>query len=113
MEPRLMELALSNLLANADRYARQRVRVSVASAGGENLLRVEDDGEGIPEAQREDVFRAFRRLDTRRNQEVGGHGLGLAIVARVAALHGGNASVTTSAELGGAEFRVTWPAVRQ
>jgi signal transduction histidine kinase len=110
MEPRLMELALSNLLANADRYAQRRVRLTLSSTAGTNCISVEDDGEGVPEAEREAVFRAFRRLDTRRNQEVGGHGLGLAIVARVAALHGGEASVSASAALGGACFKLRWPA---
>jgi two-component system sensor histidine kinase RstB len=71
-------------------------------------MTVEDDGNGIPEAERDTVFKAFTRIDDSRNRETGGYGLGLAIVARIAELHGGNASVESSAELGGAKFVLRW-----
>ena len=109
MEPRLMELALSNLLANALRYARRRVNIEASRQDGICRLVVEDDGEGIPEAERAAVFRAFARLDTSRNRETGGFGLGLAIVARIAALHGGRASADSSPGLGGARLALEWP----
>jgi signal transduction histidine kinase len=111
MEPQLMELALSNLLANALRYARQEVRVTVRRDGNFNRLVVEDDGEGIPEGERSNVFRAFARLDTSRNRGTGGFGLGLAIVARIASLHRGRATAEASAALGGASIAIEWPAV--
>ena len=109
MEPRLMELALSNLLANALRYARANVRIELAREHAWNRLVVEDDGDGIPEAHRSSVFHAFTRLDTSRNRDTGGFGLGLAIVARIAALHRGRASADTSATLGGARLALEWP----
>jgi signal transduction histidine kinase len=109
MEPRLMDLALSNLLANALRYARRNVHVEVARENGLCRLVVEDDGEGIPEAHRASVFHAFTRLDTSRNRETGGFGLGLAIVARIAALHRGRATAGVSASLGGARLALEWP----
>jgi signal transduction histidine kinase len=109
MEPRLMELALSNLVVNAYRYAQTRVMVTVDKEAGHYRILVEDDGEGIPESQREGVFRAFTRLDTSRNRDTGGFGLGLAIVARVAALHRGRVSVSNSSQLGGARFVLEWP----
>lgn len=109
MEPRLMELALSNLLANALRYARQNVRIEASRENGICRLVVEDDGEGIPEGQRTSVFHAFTRLDTSRNRETGGFGLGLAIVARIASLHRGHAAAESSASLGGARFMLEWP----
>jgi two-component system sensor kinase ParS len=109
MEPRLMELALSNLLANALRYARSIVTIEVAREKGVCRLVVEDDGEGIPEAHRASVFHAFTRLDTSRNRETGGFGLGLAIVARVANLHRGRVSAESSATLGGARLTLEWP----
>ena len=109
MEPRLMELALSNLLANALRYARRNVRIEVAREKGLCRLVVEDDGEGIPEDQRAAVFHAFTRLDTSRNRDTGGFGLGLAIVARIAALHRGRAIAEASASLGGACLALEWP----
>ncbi len=110
MEPRLMELAVSNLLANALRYARQRVRIHVRLENGLYRLDVEDDGEGIPEDARATVFRAFTRLDTSRNKQTGGFGLGLAIVARIASLHRGRAIAEGSTELGGARMMLEWPA---
>jgi signal transduction histidine kinase len=109
MEPRLMELAVSNLLANALRYARQTVQISVVRDRNLYRLTVEDDGEGIPESDRNTVFRAFTRLDTSRNRETGGFGLGLAIVARIASLHRGRALAGASTSLGGARLAMEWP----
>lgn len=109
MDPRLMELALSNLLVNAAKYAEQRVRCTLAQDGAEYALTVEDDGRGIPEDARESVFKAFTRIDDSRNRETGGYGLGLAVVARVAELHGGQASVEASPDFGGAYFSIRWP----
>jgi len=109
MEPRLMELALSNLLVNALRYARHNVSVTVMRDKGSYRLIVEDDGEGIPESDRTAIFRAFTRLDTSRNRDTGGFGLGLAIVARIAALHRGRVTAEVSASLGGARLALEWP----
>ena len=108
MDPYLMELALSNLLVNACRYAHKAVVVDMRIDTGRNVLAVEDDGPGIPAAEREQVFRAFTRLDTSRNRSTGGYGLGLAIVTRIAALHGGTAGADEST-LGGARLLVSWP----
>jgi signal transduction histidine kinase len=113
MEPRLMELAVSNLLANALRYARQHVHVGVVRDGAHYRISVEDDGEGIPVEDRTRVFRAFTRLDTSRNRNTGGFGLGLAIVARIAALHRGRVMATQSTRLGGANLSLEWPAPDQ
>ncbi len=109
MEPRLMELAASNLLANALRYAKNQVQVSVVRDHDVYRLVVEDDGEGIPEAARATIFRAFTRLDTSRNRETGGFGLGLAIVARIASLHRGRVIAGASGQLGGARLALEWP----
>ncbi|MBD3624888.1 MAG: two-component sensor histidine kinase, partial [Rhodobacteraceae bacterium] len=62
----------------------------------------EDDGAGVPEEQREEIMSPFTRLDTARNQDVGGSvGLGLAIAKDVARSHGGALELSDSAELGG------------
>lgn len=106
-DPKLMKLALSNLLVNACRYADSRVLVRFSTDADHCLLSVEDDGPGIPKTEREEVFKAFRRLDSSRNRETGGHGLGLAIVARIAGLHGGSARVEQST-LGGACIVIAW-----
>lgn len=100
-----LELALRNLIANALRHARARVAVSVARDEGGFVLKVEDDGEGVPEADRERVFQPFAQL--RKHPE--GFGLGLALVRVIAHKHGGRASVAGSA-LGGAAFRIDLPA---
>jgi signal transduction histidine kinase len=110
MEPRLMELALSNLLANAVRYAKRNVKLTVLQEKDLYRLIVEDDGEGIPETDRDSIFRAFTRLDTSRNRDTGGFGLGLAIVARIAALHRGRVVAGESTQLGGAKLALEWPA---
>jgi signal transduction histidine kinase len=108
MDPRLMGLALSNLLVNACRYADSQVRCTVKEESAAYVLIVEDDGKGIPEQEREGVFKAFTRIDDSRNRETGGYGLGLAIVARIAELHAGTVRVDASEALGGARFVLRW-----
>lgn len=110
MDPGRMALAASNLLVNACRYAHRQVAIELVVGEREYTLAVEDDGPGIPEAEREKVFKAFTRLDDSRSRGTGGYGLGLAIVARIAALHGGSARVETS-RLGGARIVIAWPRV--
>lgn len=93
--------ALDNLIGNALRYA-GRAEVSVYS--GERAIRivVEDDGPGIPEAQRDEALLPFTRLDPSRNQNRGaGVGLGLAIARDIARRHGGVLRLRDSARLGG------------
>lgn len=108
MDPRLMGLALSNLLVNASHYAKQDVRCTVRCSGEQYQIDVEDDGRGIPDSKRESIFKAFTRIDDSRNRETGGYGLGLAIVARIATLHGGSITASRSDALGGAMFILSW-----
>ena len=109
MDRHLMGLALSNLLSNAGRYADNKILCRIQSDDGWQSIEVHDDGKGIPEAERKTVFKAFTRLDDSRNRETGGYGLGLAIVSRIAELHGGSVTAGSSAELGGAQFTLSWP----
>ena len=111
MDPRLMTLALSNLLSNGERHAANDVSCTLTTSEEHYELSVEDDGPGVPEEERAKVFKAFTRLDDSRDRATGGYGLGLAIVARIAALHGGSAKVSASGTLGGAAFSVRWPVV--
>jgi signal transduction histidine kinase len=108
MDPERMALAASNLLVNASRYAKRDIAIEVVETPAGYELAVEDDGPGIPVSDRDKVFKAFTRLDDSRSRGTGGYGLGLAIVARIAALHGGAARVETS-RLGGARFAIAWP----
>ena len=111
MDRRLMERAVSNLLANAIRHARSTVRAEVTADPARLHLRVEDDGPGIEPAHRERVFQRFGRLDEARGADGGGAGLGLAIVASVARLHGGGVSVDDG-RLGGACVHLWVPVER-
>jgi len=103
----LMETVLRNLLYNAIKHARERIVVSFAvKPDGSYRLCVEDDGPGIPEADRSRVFDSFVQLDPPRGEKTG-YGLGLAIVKRIVEWHGGTVNVGT-ARLGGAGFSVEW-----
>jgi len=108
-EPRSLARAFSNLVRNAFRHAHGRIliRAEIYNATHWNLI-VEDDGHGIPFAERERVFESFYRLDQSRQRATGGFGLGLAIVKKIAERHGGSVRVDTS-ELGGAMFVMRLP----
>jgi two-component system OmpR family sensor kinase len=84
--------------------------VTVAADGPRWLLEVSDDGPGMTEAARQQVFERFFRADPSRSRDRGGSGLGLAIVAAIAQASGGDVAVT-SAPGKGARFTVAWPAV--
>lgn len=107
-DPRQLERLVVNLLDNAVRHAGDRVRVSLGESDGVVLFAVEDDGPGVPAAERDRVFERFVRLEGSRDRDSGGAGLGLAIVAEVASAHGGGAGVEGSG-LGGARFEVRLP----
>ena len=100
---------LRNLGDNAARHAEGRVAFSVAERDGVVLLEVDDDGPGVPEADRERVFERFVRLDDARARDGGGSGLGLAIVAELVAAHGGTVAIGAS-PAGGTRVGVSLPA---
>jgi len=106
-EPRYMARAVVNLLRNALSHARHRIEVVVGHDGAQTVIHVDDDGAGIPSAERDRVFEPFARLDASRTRASGGFGLGLAIVKQVARWHGGDAFVTDS-PLGGTRVTITW-----
>lgn len=99
-----------NLVDNAGRHASRRVALST-NAGDDDgvVVRVEDDGDGIPAQDRERIFDRFVRLDDARSRDTGGSGLGLAI-ARELALRAGATILVADSPLGGARFDVRWPA---
>jgi len=103
----LIEAAVRNLVQNAARYARSELRISLALADGSYRLTVDDDGPGIPAADRERIFNSFVQLQT-AGERSGHFGLGLAIVRRAFEWHGGGIGATASA-LGGARFVAHWP----
>ncbi len=96
-----MRRAVDNLISNGVRYG-ARAEVSVMLTDKTLRIRVEDDGPGIPEDQREQAIKPFTRLDPSRNQNKGGGvGLGLAIAVDVARSHGGVLRLGVSERLGG------------
>jgi two-component system, OmpR family, sensor kinase len=101
---------VGNLLANARRHAGRSGRVALsATAGGDSVtVCVEDDGPGIPPAERERVFERFHRVDSARGRDSGGSGLGLAISQEIVAAHGGRIWVDDS-PLGGARVAFKLP----
>ena len=111
VEPRYVHRAIQNLVGNAGRYAKSKVKVCCSVADDICRLDVEDDGPGIPEEDWDRVFSAFARLDDSRTRASGGYGLGLSIVRRIMYWHGGRALVGRSDELGGARFSLIWPGI--
>ncbi|MDW4904535.1 HAMP domain-containing sensor histidine kinase [Streptomyces sp. ADMS] len=99
---------VANLLDNAQRHARSAVTVSVRQEGQRAVVEVADDGEGVPEGDRERVFERFVRLDAARSRDEGGAGLGLAIARDVAVRHGGTLTVRR-ARTRGALFELRLP----
>jgi len=101
---------LSNLLDNAERHAASRIRVSLAASadGTRAVLRVADDGPGVPPEDRERIFERFVRLDDARSRDDGGAGLGLAIARDLVRAHGGRLTAD-EAPGGGALFEVQLP----
>ncbi len=110
-DPHQLDRLVTNLVVNARRHAVSTVEVGVTAAHGSALLTVDDDGPGIPVADRERVFERFVRLDEARSRDAGGSGLGLALCAQICRLHGGTIAVDDS-HLGGARFVVTLPLAR-
>ncbi len=106
---RLRQVA-DNLLANARAHTEPGtpVAVEVTVDDGMAVLVVADAGAGLPDGEEVKVFERFYRADPSRTRDAGGAGLGLAIVAAIAAAHRGRAGVRRSA-MGGAEFRVHLP----
>lgn len=96
-----MRRAVENLITNAVRYG-SRAEVSMMLTEKSLRIRVEDDGPGIPPAQRSEAVKPFTRLDAARNQNKGsGVGLGLAIATDIARAHGGVLRLGQSERLGG------------
>jgi two-component system osmolarity sensor histidine kinase EnvZ len=108
VRPQGFKRCVENLVANAARHGRF-VEVSGVHADGHLTVTVDDDGPGIPVAEREAVFKPFYRLDNARNIDESGTGLGLPIARDIARSHGGDIILDDS-PLGGLRATVTVPA---
>jgi two-component system osmolarity sensor histidine kinase EnvZ len=107
LKPDAFKRCLINLIENADRYADL---VSISSGISDQFVEIliDDDGKGIPENERENVFKPFYRLENSRNPETGGVGLGLSIARDIVRAHGGEI-VLEEAHLSGLRVRVSLP----
>jgi two-component system osmolarity sensor histidine kinase EnvZ len=107
VRPAAFKRCLANLVSNAARHA-----PSIAITGHRDhrwlTVTIDDDGPGIPQKLREEVFKPFLRLDDARNQDEGGTGLGLAIARDIARSHGGDIALSDS-PLGGLRATVRVP----
>jgi signal transduction histidine kinase len=110
-DPAQLRKLIRNLVDNASRHARSVVALAVKEDADGVAVIVDDDGAGIPESERRRIFERFVRLDEARDRDSGGAGLGLAIVAEIAAAHGALVDVG-DAPLGGARFEVHFQAGR-
>ncbi|MBT3237793.1 MAG: HAMP domain-containing protein [Rhodospirillaceae bacterium] len=107
LRPNAFQRAVTNLIENATRYADH---VSVRAGQRDDVIEItiDDDGPGIPEAQREDVFKPFFRIDQSRNLDTGGVGLGMSIARDVVRGHGGDIELADGPG-GGLRARIRLP----
>ena len=111
-DPAKLHDIIRNLTENASNYSPERSTITL-DAWREDawlILRVSDEGPGIPDADVERIFERFYRVDKARSRETGGTGLGLSIVKHLVDLHGGSVHVVND-DRGGAQFTVRLPVV--
>ncbi|MBZ5488874.1 two-component sensor histidine kinase [Halomonas aquamarina] len=108
LEPRLTARALQNLVSNAMRYCQQQILVTATYTRGMLHISVEDDGIGIPDEEKTNIFTPFYRLDRSRDRATGGFGLGLAISREAITAQDGSLTLE-DATLGGAGFHIRLP----
>lgn len=102
-----LKRALTNVISNAFRYGKT-IAVKLESNNNRLEVTIDDDGPGIPEDKRDEVFKAFVRLEESRNKETGGVGLGLSIAKDVITSHGGRIELLDS-PMGGLRVLVSIP----
>ena len=99
--------AITNIVANACRYGK-KIEVEIKKYDKKIAVFIDDNGPGIPKDKRDDVFRAFYRLESSRNKETGGIGLGMAITKDIITAHGGKIFLDDS-RLGGLRVIIDLP----
>jgi signal transduction histidine kinase len=108
-EERLVRRLLGNLLSNACHYGNSTVNLTARKTeSGEVLVTIEDDGPGIPDADKQRVFEPFYRLDRTREADIKGHGLGLAISLDIVINMGGEIAIE-DCNGGGCRVLITFP----
>jgi len=108
-DPYYLQRAISNLLTNAVRHAKNTITISIESSKKNEIsIHIDDDGNGIALEDRLTLFSPFVRADKSRSRKTGGFGLGLAIVQKIINWHEGKVVIEDS-PLGGASFRIYLP----
>ena len=107
VRPKVFRRCLTNLIDNAMRYA-EHVSLRVGKREDFVDIIIDDDGPGIPQESRENVFKPFFRIEESRNLKTGGVGLGMSIARDVVRGHGGNIELDTS-PVGGLRARIRLP----
>jgi two-component system, OmpR family, sensor kinase len=111
-DPMKLEQVFYNLIDNAIKYTPKggKVRIEVVRVSKKAVVKVIDNGIGIPKADQLHVFDRFYRVDKARSRDTGGTGLGLAIVKQIVLLHEGSVTVTSEEEKG-STFTVELPII--
>ncbi|OOR99267.1 two-component system sensor histidine kinase CpxA [Haemophilus paracuniculus] len=104
----ILASAVENVIRNAQKYANQRISVMLYLDKQTLVIAIEDDGEGVPEHEYEQIFRPFYRVDEARARQTGGTGLGLAIVQNAIQQHNGTVAASKS-QLGGLKVEIRLP----
>lgn len=107
IRPNSFKRCITNLINNATRYASE-IWITAEETGSEIVILIDDDGPGIPENKRHEVFQPFFRLDPSRNMETGGSGLGMTIARDVIHGHGGQIALGQS-PAGGLRVEIRLP----
>lgn len=106
--PMALARAFGNIIENAARYAKKKIRITEKDSAEQVEIIIEDDGLGIPDDKKRDALRPFVRLDEARSEETGGTGLGLSIAQTAIENHGGQMFLEDS-DMGGLRVRIILP----
>ena len=102
----LLKIALSNIIENSIKYGASEINFILEKYKNKIILRIKDNGIGIPKEKLPFIFDEFYRVDESHNKEIKGFGLGLSIVKNILTLH--KAKVNVKSE-GGVEFIIEFP----
>ena len=109
LKPNAIKRCINNIISNGCKFA-EKVHISLCLNNNQDtvILYIDDDGAGIPESERETIFRPFKRLENSRNRDTGGIGLGLSITQDIVHAHGGDITLEDS-PIGGLRVAIKIP----
>ncbi|WP_339140849.1 sensor histidine kinase [Pseudoalteromonas galatheae] len=108
-DKKLLTRALDNVIRNAFKFAKSKVRVVCSEQNNHIEIFIHDDGPGVDKKHKTHIFEPFYVADQARNKGVSGYGLGLSIVQKICEQHRGSITVSDSEEFGGALFTLKLP----